>query len=237
MDYSQYIVALSVATAYPAEDENFAAALPAAIDYAEGRIYRDPAFDFLTLHGTATSGCGIGNRNVTKPDAIFIVEAMNIITPAGVLPDDGKRNPCVRISKPYLDAVYPGPASDTTLRGIPRHYASLSDTAWRVGPAPDATYTIEWEGVTLPIPLSAVNKTTYLTLYMPELFIAASMIFLCGGLLKNFGAQSDNPQQSQSWENQFNLLKLGPAILEARKKAESAGWTPKPPTAIANPPR
>lgn len=239
MDYSQYMVTLGVATAYGAEDENFAALIPATIDYAEGRIYHDPDFAFLCLQGSGPATCGLLSRNITKPPNVVIVEGINIITPVGAVVDgaNASRNPCKRVSLAYMDMVWGAGPSVSGATGIPQDYAAFDDTNWRLGPIPDATYVAEFVGTVTPTPLSATNKTTYLTVNMPELFVAASMIFLQGALLKNFGAQMDNPQSSVSWEAQFQTLKTGPAVVEARKKAESAGWTAKAPTKVANPPR
>jgi len=54
------------------------------------------------------------------------------------------------------------------------------------------------------------------------------------GWQRDFGAQSDNPQTAQSWENQYQTTKQGVNIEELRKKAASASWSPYIPTPQAN---
>ena len=65
--------------------------------------------------------------------------------------------------------------------------------------------------------MSVTNTSTQLTNFFPDLFIAASMIFATG-YQRDFGAQSDNPAQGQSWENQYDLLIKSALTEEARKK-------------------
>lgn len=230
MNYSDWVNAIAVATGFGAEDENLVALLPSTIDYAEGRIYRDPVFDFLTTRGTGTATLANGSRNVTKPSNVLIVEAVNVITPLGQSPDSASsiRVPLDRVSLAWLDSVWG--AQGTT--GQPVCYAPQSDTLWRVGPVSNGAWTTEWRGTVRPTALGTANATTFLTDNMPELFVAASMVYLTGALLKNFGAQSDNPQQAQSWETQYGLLKTGPAVEEARRKALSAGGTAYPPAPL-----
>lgn len=239
MDYSQWVSAISVALATDSSDENLSALLPSAIDYAEDRIYKDPAFNFLALEDADYTPCTIGNRAITKPARVLIIEQINILTPARAVATDPAvdRVPLERVSLAFLDQVWGGGANSCGMLGVPEKYAALSDSAFRLGPLPDDAYIAEFIGPTRPTPLSDGNRTTFITLNMPALFTAASMVYLCGTYLKNFGAQSDNPQQSQSWENQYQILKIGPAVEEARRKSESASWQPKPPTVVAKPER
>ena len=61
------------------------------------------------------------------------------------------------------------------------------------------------------------GNTTQLTNFFPDLFIAASMIF-ASGYQRDFGSQSDNPQQAQSWESQYQTLIKSASTEEARKR-------------------
>lgn len=239
MDYSQWVSAIAVALATDSSDENLSALLPSAVDYAEDRIYKDPGFSFLALEDVDYTPCTIGNRAILRPTRVLIVEQINILTPAGAVAADPvvDRVPLERVSLSFLDQVWGGGAYSPCMTGVPAKYAALSDTQFRLGPLPDAPYLAEFIGPTRPVPLSDDNRTTFLTLNMPALFTAATMVYLCGAYLKNFGAQSDNPQQTQSWENQYQILKIGPAVEEARRKSESASWQAKPPTVVAKPER
>jgi hypothetical protein len=50
------------------------------------------------------------------------------------------------------------------------------------------------------------------------------MIFITG-YQRDFGAQSDNPQQAQSWEAQYNNLVKGAMLESLRQKFSGPGWT------------
>ena len=85
---------------------------------------------------------------------------------------------------------------------------------------------------TCALPIS--NTTTILTTYVPDLFMAASMVF-ASGYMRNFGSQADDPRMSQSWENQYQLLKASAQTELARQRFESWGWSsgsPQKETAI-----
>jgi len=84
--------------------------------------------------------------------------------------------------------------------------------------------------------LSATNPTTFISLYLPDVFIMASMIYV-SGYQRNFGRQSDDPAMAQSYENQYQTLLKGAAVEEARKKFESTGWTSQSPSPVASPSR
>ena len=71
---------------------------------------------------------------------------------------------------------------------------------------------------------SVASETTFLTTYLPDLFIAASMIF-ASGYMRDFGSQSDNPQQAQSWEAQYENLIKSAGMEEIRKKWAGPSWT------------
>src|SRR5258708_15467632 len=75
-----------------------AAELPAAIDYDEGRMYRN--FNFLTTVTTDATQSTISlNRNIAIPAAFVVVNDINIITPTSTVPDSGKRNLLTKASK------------------------------------------------------------------------------------------------------------------------------------------
>ena len=101
-----------------------------------------------------------------------------------------------------------------------------------VGPWPDAAYRVEVVGTIRPNPLSNTNTTTFLTTYLPDAFIAASMIF-ASGYMRDFGSQSDNPAQAQSWEAQYENLIKSAGAEEVRKKWAGPGWQSM--STVANP--
>lgn len=238
MNYDQFLLDVGELTAFGDDDADLLAMIPATIEYAEGRIYNDPFFDFLATRAASAALCTLNTRAVTKPAALISVDEVNVITPAGSLPDanGSTRNPLLPVSLSWLQAIWKGSSGVTGATGLPAQIAPLTDVTFQLGPVPDAAYYLEWIGPTRPTAFSAVNPSTFITANMPEVFLAASMVFL-SGWMKNFGAQGDNPQQAQSWENQYQALKVGPQIVEARRKWEGQGWSSQPPAQVAKPDR
>ena len=112
----------------------------------------------------------------------------------------------------------------------------ITDQTIIVGPWPDQAYTLEVIGTIRPTPLSVTNTSTYLTTYLPDLWVAATMIFMMG-YERDFGAQSDNPASAVSWEGQYEKLFASANVEEFRKKYQSGAWSSMQPTAIATPTR
>ena len=115
-------------------------------------------------------------------------------------------------------------------------YLSPAPTQVIFGPWPDDTYRVEVVGKIQPAVLSASNANTYLTDNLPDLYIAACMVFL-SGYMHNFGAQADDPKMSQSWESQYQTLKASADTYEARKRFAGASWTSKQVEQTAQPQR
>jgi hypothetical protein len=118
-----------------------------------------------------------------------------------------------------------------------------SSTPGIVGSPVTVSYTVQTGNTLTTIAagiVSALNsgatQTTYLTLNYPDLFLAASMIFVCA-YLQNYGAMSDNPQEAQSWENQYKELLASAMLEEQRRRGQGAGWTAQLPAPIAKPDR
>src|SRR5262249_53305267 len=101
---------------------------------------------------------------------------------------------------------------------------------------PDAAYTLEAVGTIRPAPLSATNTSTFLTNNLPDLWFAATMIFM-SGYIQNFGSQSDNPQLAVSWAAIYDKLFSSANVEEMRKKYASGAWGSLQPTPIATPSR
>ncbi|HQU24985.1 MAG TPA: hypothetical protein PKX13_11970, partial [Acidiphilium sp.] len=183
-------------------DPFFISILPNCIDYAEQRIYRE--LDILNTrernYGAITTP---GVRLVNLASTVMVVETLAIITPAGSAPNAGQRNICLPVTHDFLDMVYPN--ESTAYQAVPRFFAMLNQQQVLVGPAPDQAYTVETVGTYRPLPLSATNTTTILTQLLPDLFLAASMIFM-SGYQRNFGSQADDPKMGMSWEQQYQEL-------------------------------
>lgn len=219
------------------EDEantEFLAILPACIDYAEQRLYRE--LDLLNTVTRQTGTLAVGTRTFNLPTTsgrFVVTSGFNVITPSSqIVPDNGTRNALVPVTRDVLDVFWPS----TTGAGLPTQYAMITDQQIIVGPAPDAAYTVECIGTIRPTTLSDSNQTTYLTLYLTDLFDAASMIFM-SGWQKSWTAQSDDPKAGVSWQSQYDKLLASANVEELRKRYSAGAWSSMSPTPLATPSR
>lgn len=224
LTYTTYVAQLSNLMVIGSTDPNFQTFLPGCIDYAEQRIYRE--LDLLTTEVTdATTSVSSGNRNFNLPTSagtFLIVDDINVISPAGALADSGTRSQLFPTSRAFIDMVYPSGQNNT---GVPQFWAMDGSGTVILGPSPDAPYVAEVIGTQRPTPLSSANSSTFLTAYLPDLFMAASMVF-ASGYMRDFGAQgADNPGMSVSWEAQYGKLFASANAEEARKRYEGQAWT------------
>lgn len=235
LTYSQWVAEIANLTAIDPADTDFVANLPSCIDYAEQRLYRE--LDLLnTVVRDSSSTLTVGTRTFNLPQSLgrFVVtNGINVITPATQTnPDNGARNPMVPASRDMIDVAWPS----TTGAALPVEYAMITDQQIIVGPAPDAAYTVEVIGTIRPTPLSSSNTTTPLTLYYPDLWLVATMIWMAGWM-RNFGSQADNPAMAVSWESQYEKLFPSANIEVNRSKYASGAWGSLQPTTIATPSR
>jgi hypothetical protein len=212
-------------------DTNFQAIMPNIVDYAELRIQRD--LDLLATIVSTTAVATPNNRNVTLPSQIEVVQELNVIVPAGTTnPELGTRVPLTPVAKEYLNSVWTSSAG----AGIPSLFAMLNTNTVLLGPWPDSAYTIEFVGTTRATPLSSSNQTNYLSENLPDVYVAAAMIF-ASGWMRNFGAQMDNPQMAMSWETQYQNLLKSATVEEFRKKFQASAWSSMSPAVVATPTR
>ena len=222
---SSYVAQIATLAVVSPTDSNYLTILPQMITYAENRIYRDLDFLFTSISNTSYS-LTTGSRTITVPTSVFVVpEQINLITPAGTSnPNSGVRVPLVATTREYLDAVW----GDATSPGQPQYFAPFmgSATSWNflVGPYPDASYTVEIVGTYRPDSLSASNLTTFVSLYLPDIMIMASMIYI-SGYQRNFGRANDDPQMAVTYESQYQALLKSAMGEEYRKKMEGAAWS------------
>lgn len=234
LTYDTFVTSLANMLVIPPTDPNYVAVLPNVIDDAEQRIYRE--LDLLTTIVRDTSGSLTpNNRNFTFPQHIVVSEGINIFT---VELGQTKRHQLIPATRDFLDATYPDDifAGDVGTVTLPKYYAMITDQTIIVGPSPAQTYQVEVIGTIRPTPLSVANQTTYLTLYLPDLFLTEALIFGYG-YLKDFGAATDDPRSAAGWDKHYQELWQSANVEENRKKYASQGWTSKQPTPIATPPR
>ena len=226
LNYSQYVDQIANLAIVPTTDPNFQILTPQMITYAENRIYRD--LDLLSTVTTYTQAAtASGVRNVTIPQGTFVtIQNVNALT------NTTTRNPLLPVTKEFLDNVW----GASTNSALPKYFALLNDTTLIFGPWPNAIYPLEIIGTIRPDSLSSTNTTTFISLYLPDLFIMASMVFI-SAYQRNFGRQSDDPQMAMSYEAQYQTLLKGAMVEEVRKKFESVGWTSMSPSPVATPTR
>ena len=232
--YATWVAAIANETVIDPADANFLAQIPSSIDYAEQRLYRE--LDLLSTVVRDTGTLSTGTRTFTLPQNLgrFVVtNGFNVITPVGATnPDSGTRNQLVPCSRDVLDMLWPS----TTGAGVPALYAMITDQIIIVGPAPGSAYTIECVGTIRPTPLSASNTTTFLTLYLPDLWFMCTMIFW-SAYQRNWGATSDDPKSAVSYESQYQALLASANVEEQRRRYASGQWGSLSPTPLATPPR
>jgi len=252
LTYSQYVTQIATLAVVAETDSAYVTILPQMITYAENRMYRDIDFMFTStsLHGT-TFVLTAGNRNLSfnidlsaNSDAAtgtFVVsEQINLLTDANgdaattTNPDACVRVPLLPTTKEFLDAVYG--SSLTANLGQPKYFVPFNETLFFLGPVPDQAYPVEVVGTYRPNSLSATNTSTFISLYLPDIFIMASMIYI-SAYQRNFGRQSDDPAMAQSYESQYKALLQSAIVEEARKKFDAAGWSSQSPATIATPTR
>lgn len=244
-NYSQYVAALAdlmiipitdATLAAPSSDQNFNTILPRIIEYAEQRLYRE--LDLVQTRVTLTATLAANVRSVSTPGNLIVLEGFNIITPAGATPDavNATRNPVQRASLDFINYSYPVGTATNGTPSIPSYYENLDNSTVIVAPAPSDTFTAEFIGTVRPTTLSSTNTTTILTQYVPDIFLAASMI-MGAGYQRDFGTQSSDPELAASWEQQYGKL-LQSAIIETqRMKAQGQSWMPFSPAPTATPQR
>jgi hypothetical protein len=222
MDYATFKTQFAQLIVIDETDANFVTMLPIAIQSAEQRIYRD--LDLLVeIVSDRSTTMSQGVAEISIPAAFYTIRNLNAIS------DAGDRYPMTPVSRAWFDMVYSGNPDNHDLQGVPAYFAMITQGSLIMGPPPDSSYRLEVIGTQRPAALSATNTTTPITTYMPDIFIAAAMIY-AAGWMKNYGAQGDNPQMAQSWQSQYDMLKQSANIEELQKKFMSQAWSSQAPT-------
>ena len=234
LTYSQYVDQIATMAVVPSTDANFLAILPSMITYAENRIYRD--LDLLSTVTTNTSyALANGTRSLTFAMGDFItVQEVNVITPAGTtVPDNGTRVNLLPVTKEWVNRVYGSSSS----KDVPTYFAMQTQNTLLFAPWSDGAYTLEIVGTVRPASLSATNTTTFVSTYLPDLLIMASMIYIAA-FQRNFSsAMANDPQMPVTYETQYQTLLKSATVEEYRKKFEAGGWTSMSPAVVATPTR
>lgn len=225
-NYTQFVTALANLAGTTTTQPNFVTELPNAIDYGEQRIFTD--LDLIATVTTDNSqNCTPNNRTVPIPGGFITVKGVNIVTPAGSTPSNGKINQCVRSSQDLLDFLFP----DASITGVPSRfviqtqgYGGVSGVAV-LGPWPDQSYNVQYVGTQRPAPLSQSNQSTFISTTLPHLFLVAAMIHM-SAYQKNWSALGPDPAAGATYENQYKALLKGCSAEEMRKRYEGSAAFP-----------
>lgn len=231
LTYDSYVAQVSNLMVIPSTDANFQIMLPGMIDYAEQRMYRE--LNLLDTQIIDGSGFFLPNSRTfnlpTTQGTFLVVQGVNAITPTSLTPATGGiRTPLSPISMGLLNFLYPSEVAASSA-AVPNYYAMTDQDTIAVGPSPGSSLNVEVIGTFRPTPLSSGNSSTFLTQTLPDVFIAASMVFGFG-YMRDFGGTTDNPQASESWEKQYKTLVTSAGMEEIRKKYNttySAQYSPQ----------
>ena len=235
LTYSTYVQQIATMAVVPVTDPNFTIIIPSMIDYAELRMQRD--LDFLSTQISNSSySLTANNGTLTIPTSAFVVmETFEVIN------GSGSSAPLLPVAKEFIQNVY----GTGSAAGLPLYFAvyggdsattGLTSQNMTVGPIPDLNYSVRLTGTVRSAPLSATNTITFISTYLPDMFIMASMIYI-SAYQRNFGRMNDDPQMAQSYEGQYQALKASALIEENRKKFEAAAWSSYSPAPAATPSR
>lgn len=233
LTYSQFVTQVAIMAVVSPTDPSFVAILPEMIDYTELRLQRD--LDLLaTITSNTTFSLTANTRYVTFTQGTFVtLQDVNVITPVGTSdPNAGTRNPCLPVSKEFLDFTWPSVTGAT----VPTLFAPFSQNTLYFGPWPDANYSVELVGTVRFTPLSVSNTSNFLSAYFPDVYVLAAMIYI-SLFQRQFGATANDPQMGFSYEQQYQALMKSASIEESRKKFQSVAWTSQSPSPVATPSR
>lgn len=103
------------------------------VQQAEQRIYN--TVEFPALRKNATGAMTVGSQYLQVPLDFLYVHSMAVIDA------DGTYSYLLNKDVNFIREAYP--ANSVAARGLPKHYANFSKTAFLLGPTPDVAYTAE----------------------------------------------------------------------------------------------
>lgn len=237
MNFTDYQTQIATMAVVPTTDPNFQIILPQMLNYAELRIQRD--LDFLSTVVVNTSyALTAGNQYLNITDGDFVT--LQSISLSSTTP----HVPLLPATKEYLQFVYPMGTTAAqpiyfAMQGGDLATVGNTSIVVRFGPTPDLAYTLTISGTkrqpTLYQPATP-TATTFISNYLPDLLIMASMIYI-SAYQRNFGRLNDDPAMAQTYESQYQALLKSAMVEEARKKFQSGAWSSMSPAVVATPTR
>ena len=237
--YVQQLGAMAVATTQTSGGVNsfvdapLQTALPQALNYAELRIQRD--VDFLQARSSNNYALTAGNNLFAIPiNDFLILETLEILQESGSTVVNSC--PLTPVSREFIQNCYGGQSQ----AGTPKWFAMYGDTFGDgantdinvlLGPPPNYAFPVRVTGV-IRLPSLAQYATagpadtsyTYISEFLPDMLMMASMIYV-SAFQRQFSSTSDQPEMAQSYEKQYQALRLGAISEENRKKFQGSGWS------------
>lgn len=232
--YVQQLGIMAVATTvqvsgvYKFVDDPLQGALPSALNYAELRIQRD--IDFLNARSANIYALTQNNNLFSLPINDFLtVETFEITLGSGT-------TTLLPVTKEFIQNCY----GSSSTPAPPQYFAMYGDTFGDgantsvnilLGPPPDAAYPVNITGV-IRLPSLAKYATagpadtsyTYISQWMPDLLVMASMIYI-SAFQRNFSSTADDSPMGQTYEKQYQALRLGAISEENRRKFLGSGFS------------
>jgi hypothetical protein len=207
-------------------EEYFNAIIPQMLNYAELRIQRDLDIQNLeTVNSNYSINASSNLVNVDINDFV-VVETVSVAVGSAKIP-------LTPVSKDYIHNVY----NDSSYTGVPSVFciyagdASGMSNSILFGPYADNTYSLVLTGLSrarslyyFANPTDASSQYTYISAFVPDLLIMASMVYI-SAYQRNFGIANDDPKMAVTYESQYQTLLNGAKSEEYRKKFEASAWT------------
>lgn len=217
-------------------DPRLQAAAPEILNYAELRLQRD--LDLNQLLTSSAYNTTPNQQLLTVPAADFVsIQTMSV---AGA--------PLLPVSKEWMQNVYgvlgtPAQPAYFAPYGGDQSTAGLTSTIFLLGPWPDQTYSVSVTGLQRAPSLyanadtaHAAVTTTWISTWLPDLLVTASMIWV-SGLQRDFSPAGNDPQAPVNWESQYESLLRSAQAEEARKRFASSAWSANSQPVAASPSR
>jgi hypothetical protein len=208
-------------------DPAFTEIIPNMLNYAELRIQRD--LDILASQATNTYTLTPGTPVFSLPvNDFFTIQTAAIVT-------NGDQ-PLLPVSKEFIQNCYSGQGN----AGVPQYFAVTGDNFGDgadsymnvyLGPPPNYPYTLRVTGMirtpslyTYASPGVADTQYTWISSYLPDMLIMASMIYI-SMFQRNFGVTSSDSESGMTYEKQYQALRLGAISDENMRKFMGSGWS------------
>jgi hypothetical protein len=218
---------------YSFVDAAMQGALPSMLNYAELRIARDVnALSSMTSNTyTLTPGANVFSVPVND---FLNIQTAEIVQTSGA--NVVNSSPLLPVSKEFIQNCYGGLSS----AGTPQYFAMYGsnfddeqDTEMNIlmGPPPNYGYSIRLTGIQRQPSLYqnavtgiADTEFTYISQWFPDMLVIASMIYV-SAFQRNWSATADDSPMAQSYEKQYQALRLGAIPEEDRRRQQGSGWS------------